>query len=675
MAQKTSRARFAATICSATLCFAAAASADDRYIFLGDSLVDNQNSFIATGLITPTNVIPRTPPYYQGRFSNGPNWTDRLAPTQLYYMDYYFSNPDCATTNASNGLASLCGSTTNPGAQDGVSLSFAFGGAKAGTEDLPSAAPGLLSVFDDLTAYNTSGVVANTSGATFAILTGGNDYTNYVIGANPGVSEQGIVDQTLGNIQTGIERASTLGARRVIVLNLFDLDRVPTLVTDFTADQLAQSGRLSASHNAGMPTMLQTARTNTGLEIVLVDLDALYDDIDAQPSLYGFTNTTGSCITNNVANGQCPDAASENATLYWDGQHPTTAAHGYIAELVTATLQAVDSDGGRLAALADSGLEQQRAVMSALRGQIHDLRRGPGLAGSGTAPVSSQQFGDSTVFIIAENGFGSRDRDGDFSGYDYDSRMAMVGISYRPDDSSRDFIVGAHIGYANLDSSINGGGSFDNDAVTFGGFGGWRSGAFSLGLQAGLSYHTVDDVKRDTGFSVMPTARSDTSGWGANAELEARWDNDLKIGERRIGYAASGRLGAGWTTLDGFTETGASFLNLTVDDSDVAEVKAGVDFTVWTDVDMTNGVLQPYLGVGYEHDLLDAEREIDARLSSGQIIHADSRAGAQNLFNLAGGLRYLASNGLRAELKVAASLGAGGEESFILPQLRIAKSF
>ena len=672
---RTLRALLLTTMCGALLGFSASASADDRYIFLGDSLVDNQNSFIATKLITPTNVVPLTPPYYQGRFSNGPNWTDQLAPTQLYYMDYYFSNPDCATTNASNGLSGLCGSTTDPGAQEGVSLSFAFGGARAGTAVLPTEAPGLLTVMDDLTAYNASGVVANTSGATFAILTGGNDYTNYVLGANPGVSEQGIVDQTLANIQTGLEKASALGARRAIVLNLFDLDRVPTLISAFNAEQLAQSGQLSAAHNAGMPTMLANARANTGLEIILVDLDALYDDIDTRPGLYGFTNTTGSCITNNAANGQCPDTASEAATLYWDGQHPTTAAHGYIAELVTATLQAVDADGGRLSALADSGLEQQRAVMSALRGQIHDLHGGPGFAGAGAAPVSSQEFGNSTVFVIAENGVGSRDKDGDFSGYDYDSQMAIAGVAYRPAETTRDIVFGAHLSYATMDSSINGGGSFDNNAVTVGGFGGWRSGAFSLGLQAGLSYHTVDDVKRDTGFSVIPTARSDTSGWGANAELEARWDNEVAIGQRRIGYAATGRLGAGWTTLDGFTESGASFLNLTVDDSDVAEVKAGVDFTVWTDVDNANGILQPYLGVGYERDLLDAEREIDGRLSSGQTIRADSRAAAQDLFNLTGGLRYLAPGGLRAELRVAASIGAGGEESFILPQLRIAKSF
>ncbi|WP_193187592.1 autotransporter domain-containing protein [Nisaea sediminum] len=664
----------ATTICGAFLNFTSTASADERYIFLGDSLVDNQNSFIATTLITPTNVVPQSPPYFSGRFSNGLNWTDRLAPTQLYYMDYYFSEPNCATENASKGLSSLCGSTTNPGAQEGVSLSFAFGGAKAGTEDLPSNAPGLITVLDDLTAYNSAGTVANVRGATFAILTGGNDYTNYANGTTNGLTEQGIVDQTLGFIRTGLGTASGLGARRAIVLNLFDLTRVPTLVSAFSADQLAQSGRLSALHNAGLPGYLASARASTGMEIILVDLDALYDDIDARASAYGFTNLTGQCISSNVATGQCPDAASENATLYWDGQHPTTAAHGYIYELVSATLQAVDTDGGRLAALADSGLVQQRSVLAALRGQFRGGQDAPGATGGSATPVT-QQIGNSTFFMIAENGLGSRDADGDFSGYDYDSQMALAGIAYRPPEMAEDFIFGAQIGYSKLDSSFNGGGSFQNDAVTFGGFADWRRGPFGLGIQANVSYHTLDDIERDTGFSVMPTARSDTEGWGASTEIEARWDRSTRVSGRRIGYAVSGRLGAGWSSVDGFTESGAQFLNLTVDDSKVAEVKAGIDLTLWTDVETRNGLLQPYLGFGYEHDLLDDKREIDGRLSSGQTIEADSRAAAKSLFNIAAGLRYLADNGLRGELRVAASVGAGGEESFIMPQLRIAKTF
>ena len=142
------RATLFAAIIGLLLICNSRSQAQERYIFLGDSLVDNQNSFIGTTLITPNNIVPATPPYYLGRFSNGPNWTDRLAPNQVYFMDYYFSNPDCVAENTSKGIASLCGSTTDPGAQDGVSMNFAFGGARSGNEDLPTLATSLQTALD-----------------------------------------------------------------------------------------------------------------------------------------------------------------------------------------------------------------------------------------------------------------------------------------------------------------------------------------------------------------------------------------------------------------------------------------------------------------------------------------------------------------------------------------------
>lgn len=670
-------------VLSAASAYAAAALAGtpapaaERYIFLGDSLVDNRNSYIATTLVTPSNVVPLTPPYYDGRFSNGPNWTDKIAPNQLFYMDYYFSNPDCASENVSKGIAGSCGQTTDPGAQDGISLGFAFGGSRSGTQDLPTAAPGLLTVLDDLAAYNTAGVVASTRGATFALLTGGNDYTNYAASTTQTLSEQGVVDQTLDNIRTGLEKISALGAKRAIVINLFDLNRVPTLIADLSSSQVAQTGRLSDLHNAGLPSILADVRSRTGLDVVLVDLEALYDDIDARASLYGFTNTTGSCLKtdgSNTATGECPDTASENATLFWDGQHPTTAAHGYIAELVNSTIRAVDEDGGRIAALTDSGLMQQRALTQALRSQFDDWLGAPVFGASATAPVN-RQIGRSTLFFVADNGFGSRASDGDFAGYDFDARTAVAGLAYSPADFAGNVLVGGHLGYVALDSSISGNGSFDNDAVALGGFAGWRDGPFSLALQATVMRLTLDDVKRSTGFSVMPTARSDTDGWSASSELEGRWNHKLRLGARDFGLTALGRLGAGWASIDGFTERDAGFLNLTVEDSDVAEIKAGIGLDAWTDIDTENGLLRPYLAIGYERDLLDDERDIDGSLSSGQTIHADSRAAAKNLFSIAGGVRFYAADGLRAEFRLAATLGAGGEESYLLPQLRIAKTF
>ena len=51
----------------------ASAQSYARLVVFGDSLSDNGNLYAATGGGTPTS-----PPYYQGRFSNGPVFTELL---------------------------------------------------------------------------------------------------------------------------------------------------------------------------------------------------------------------------------------------------------------------------------------------------------------------------------------------------------------------------------------------------------------------------------------------------------------------------------------------------------------------------------------------------------------------------------------------------------------------
>jgi GDSL-like Lipase/Acylhydrolase len=51
----------------------------DQIVIFGDSLSDTGNLFTALkGILGPNSFPP--PPYFQGRFSNGPNWVDQLTP-------------------------------------------------------------------------------------------------------------------------------------------------------------------------------------------------------------------------------------------------------------------------------------------------------------------------------------------------------------------------------------------------------------------------------------------------------------------------------------------------------------------------------------------------------------------------------------------------------------------
>ncbi len=278
-----------------------------------------------------------SPPYFEGRFSNGINWTDKLAPAQLYYADYYLSDGNCPIENPVIGGSGICSTDFDPGPQYGASLSFAFGGSRSGNEGLlEPVGPGFLKVLSDLENYVQSDRIPSVTGSIFGLWTGGNDYSAYAIN-NGGLTVEEAVDQVLDNIESGLVRISALGASRALVLNVFPLDQIPALIAGLGEERVAIAQKAADLHNEGLPERLENARTVTGMEIVLVDVDGLYRNIFSSPSSYGFTNLEKGCITDDgtgAPTGACPTDVEEKATLYWDGIHPTTAAHAYIYDLI-----------------------------------------------------------------------------------------------------------------------------------------------------------------------------------------------------------------------------------------------------------------------------------------------------------------------------------------------------
>jgi phospholipase/lecithinase/hemolysin len=72
-----------------------------------------------------------------------------------------------------------------------------------------------------------------------------------------------------------------------------------------------------------------------------VDLDRFLTDARADPSAYGFTNTTTSALDDGVVSGA--------GYLFWDDVHPTTVGHQFIGDLAFA---AVVPEPGSLTLLA-----------------------------------------------------------------------------------------------------------------------------------------------------------------------------------------------------------------------------------------------------------------------------------------------------------------------------------
>lgn len=273
---------------------AMAASFDGLYVF-GDSLSDDGNLYKATGDSTPEN-----PPYYQGRFSNGPVWVEYLA-TDL-------------------------GLTFNP------NTDFAYGGAGSGynSTSVNPNIPGLLTQVDGFTSYLQQTHQQADPNALYTVWAGSNDYVfgNVTDPSRP-----------VDNILSAITSLAQAGAKNFLVPNLPDLGSVPLVNQNSqVSNELAT---LSSLHNSDLASGLDTLSEKLSpdsVNIFQLDVNSLFNDALANPGKYGFTNVTDSCLSPLGAPVMVPatpcatDQQAQNKYLFWDGEHPTTAAQWLIAE-------------------------------------------------------------------------------------------------------------------------------------------------------------------------------------------------------------------------------------------------------------------------------------------------------------------------------------------------------
>lgn len=276
---------------------------DQLYVF-GDSLSDTGNVRDQT-----FGLFPQSPPYYQGRFSNGPVWVEELG-----------NKLGLTPTRYTQGF---------PGNSPSEGVNFAFGGATTGNNNVVNIPflplPGLQTEIDYFkNGLATSGKSANPD-ALYVVWAGGNDY---LLGGatNP--------TQPVVNLATALTSLFNLGARNFLVPNLPDLGNTPVGLSR-GSDVSNGLNQLSVGHNAGLAqTVNNLSQSLTGINLISVDVNSLFDSAIANPSQYGFTNVTQPCLTNfqNPVDFIYNVCARPNEYLFWDEFHPTTAGHKLVAE-------------------------------------------------------------------------------------------------------------------------------------------------------------------------------------------------------------------------------------------------------------------------------------------------------------------------------------------------------
>jgi phospholipase/lecithinase/hemolysin len=256
----------------------------DLFVF-GDSLSDTGNLFQRT-----LGFIPPSPPYFNGRLSNGVLAVETLA------------------------------------LQLGINLSldtnFALAGARTGrTNSNDNAVVQFGGVLDQIDQFKTE---AQSLGADdedlYIVWAGANDFLG---GSAPDPTTA--VNTAVANIVTAVNSLVELGAKNIVVAKTPNLGRVPL---SLQAGQLESLTALSIAFNDTLEANLTPLEQPNGPNIILTDLFPVTEAVAQNPAAFGFSNTTTPYL-----NGLTPTdpAADPNQFFFWDQVHPTTRAHDLFA--------------------------------------------------------------------------------------------------------------------------------------------------------------------------------------------------------------------------------------------------------------------------------------------------------------------------------------------------------
>jgi phospholipase/lecithinase/hemolysin len=261
----------------------------DLFVF-GDSLSDIGNIYQKTA-----RFYPLSPPYDNGRFSNGPIAAETLA--------------------------------KDLGLKLSLQTDFAIGGAYTGRQNVGDTGPfkfgGVLDELDQFKA-NAAALGADAQDL-YMVWAGANDLQNISPATPAGVLAT--IQTAVGNIATTVRTLAASGARDIVVVQTPNLGRTPAATQSGVSANLTA---VSLAFNAALKTGLDALKATlpSGTNVILSNLFPVSEKVARNPKAFGFTNITSPYLVNSAPTNP---KANPDKFFFWDSFHPTTRAHSLFA--------------------------------------------------------------------------------------------------------------------------------------------------------------------------------------------------------------------------------------------------------------------------------------------------------------------------------------------------------
>lgn len=459
----------------------------NRLVVFGDSLSDNGNLYLATGGSTPAS-----PPYGQGRFSDGPVFTELLG------------------FDAANFMGPVTGS-----------INMAFGGARTDSQSMP------LGMRLQLQQYLARGGTFG-PGDLVSVLGGANNIFQGLpmagASASPTAAIAPVAQAAAQDVNFLVNSIAQAGAGTILVTNLPKLSLTPQFRTT-PAAPLADYA-VTTFNTALLAGLNTTAAAQPGTNIIMVDLFKINDTLAANPGAFGVSNATQPCF-NQVTLSLC---SNPGEYFYFDGVHPTARGHAVIAALANDYLYYGDL-----------------GTQSALQGEAAWRLRRDALETS-TASLSGREAWEAGTSLSVEGLYDSTTTDA--RGAIAEAETEGHGLRIALESGTPTLRFGMAGSYRTADT-VAGGSRFDLASFGFDVYGGWRSGATFVNGAVGVSREDFDDIARRTALAPVIHFAS-TRGLSTGARIQAgTWFDQGSVAlSPRVGLAWVK------SDIDGYVEQG-----------------------------------------------------------------------------------------------------------------------
>ena len=279
-------------------------------VVFGDSLSDmgngNNSAFVS--------VVFSSPPYWNGRFSNGPVWIEHI------------SNSYALTTTFGDGTAQ--------------GDNRAFGGSQTGQGYAYLTLPNVGTQINNYLAKVQSNF---TNSDVIFLWAGGNDFL-YGTG-NPDLISQ--------NMASHIQALALAGATRLVVANLPPLELTPEGASRSNQQQSTMASDVIL-YNTKLAQEINNLSASMNLDITLIDAWSIFHQIVNNADHVGISNTQDQACSGGASVPLVPlpicgsganVVSNVDEYLFFDRAHPSATMHKIIGQFAVTNIGDADTDG------------------------------------------------------------------------------------------------------------------------------------------------------------------------------------------------------------------------------------------------------------------------------------------------------------------------------------------